>query len=123
MNINIDMTSNYKEFASLTGLKNKPNSNPIKPIQTQFNPKQTQFKANQTQSFQRQTGQIPLPLIRLLWSHNKSGSLYKFIMVIFAPETFSSYTFSRRKYVTIVSLGKLFFRTKKHLAHKFFRGR
>ncbi|MBC8471028.1 MAG: hypothetical protein H8D56_16275 [Planctomycetes bacterium] len=54
MNITIDITSNYEEFAPLAGLKNKANSNPIKaktkPIQTQLKPKQSQFKPNQSQS-------------------------------------------------------------------------
>ncbi|MBC8472312.1 MAG: hypothetical protein H8D56_22860 [Planctomycetes bacterium] len=46
MNINIDTTSNYKEFDPLGVSKNKANSNPI---QTQFNPKQTQFNPIQSQ--------------------------------------------------------------------------
>jgi len=41
MNINLDMASNYKEFAPLAGPKNKPNSKPIKP---KTNPIQTQLK-------------------------------------------------------------------------------
>ena len=44
MNIYIDMASNYGNLYRCLRPKNKPNSNPIKPIQTQFNPKQTQFK-------------------------------------------------------------------------------
>jgi hypothetical protein len=54
MNVTILITMNYTFFISLTKVKNKPNSNPIKanskpikaktkPIQSQFKPKQTQF--------------------------------------------------------------------------------
>ncbi|MBW7989170.1 MAG: hypothetical protein FVQ84_04020 [Planctomycetes bacterium] len=53
MNITIDMTCFYMISPRSTGPKNKPNSNPIKPIQTQFKPKQTQFKPNQSQFVER----------------------------------------------------------------------
>ena len=50
MNINIDKTSSYGEFAPLVGWKNKANSNPIKaktkPIQTQFKANKAKNKAN-----------------------------------------------------------------------------
>ncbi|MCP4263950.1 MAG: hypothetical protein GY774_41555 [Planctomycetes bacterium] len=39
MNVNLDMKSNYKEFANRSHEKTKP-------IQTQFKPKQSQFWAN-----------------------------------------------------------------------------
>ena len=39
MNINLDMTSIYKDFANRSHEKTNP-------IQTQFKPKQTQYKAN-----------------------------------------------------------------------------
>ena len=42
MNINLDMTINYKILSALRGQKTKP-------IQSQFNPKQSQFNPKQTQ--------------------------------------------------------------------------
>jgi hypothetical protein len=54
MNINTYLYMCYVNLGAWRGLKNKPNSKPIKPktnpIQTQFKPKQTQFKANLTQN-------------------------------------------------------------------------
>ena len=50
MNINIDMTSNYKILPLWREPKNKANSNPIKanskPIQTQFKPNKAKNKPN-----------------------------------------------------------------------------
>ncbi len=56
-NVQLNLTSfvamNYAIFISLTKVKNKPNSNPIKaktnPIQTQLKSKQSQFEPKQTQ--------------------------------------------------------------------------
>jgi hypothetical protein len=46
MNICPYLTMIYVKFRHLTGWKNKANSNPIKPKQTQFKPNLSQFKAN-----------------------------------------------------------------------------
>jgi hypothetical protein len=44
MNISDYLTMSYVKFRNLKGWKNKANSNPIKPKQTQFKANQTQFE-------------------------------------------------------------------------------
>ena len=46
MNINLDMTSNYKILSAGSGQKTKPIQTQLKPIQTQFKPNLTQNKPN-----------------------------------------------------------------------------
>ncbi|MBC8470977.1 MAG: hypothetical protein H8D56_16005, partial [Planctomycetes bacterium] len=53
ININLDMTSNYKEFANRSHEKTKP-------IQSQFKPKQTQFKPK---TKPKQTQSLFLPIL------------------------------------------------------------
>ena len=119
MNINLDMTSYYKILYRSSEQKTNPIQTQLKPKQTQFKPIQTQFKPNQTQFFQRQTGPITEQII---WSHNVSGPfehlsgqylhLMDSVLILLVEENTSQ----------LFLQGRLFFRKKRHLAHKFLRG-
>jgi len=85
--------------------------------------KQSQFKPNQSQFFQRQTGPSPESLIRLIWSHNKSGPFEKNLSRQYLHMTYLVLTLLLGKNISQLFLwGSLFFRIKRHLAHQFFGG-
>ena len=113
------MTSYYKILYRSSEQKTNPIQTQLKPKQTQFKPIQTQFKPNQTQFFQRQTGPITEQII---WSHNVSGPfehlsgqylhLMDSVLILLVEENTSQ----------LFIQGRLFFRKKRHLAHKFLKG-
>jgi len=54
MNINACLSMFYVILSHWLRRKNKPNSNPIKPIQTQFKPNQTQFYVSLSRVYPRE---------------------------------------------------------------------
>ena len=81
--------------------------------------KQSQLKP----ILERQIGQIPKPLIRLIWSHNKSGPFEKNLSRQYLHLTYLVLTLLLGKNISQLFLwGSLFFRIKRNLAHQFFGG-